>query len=81
MKYKPHFDTDTQQAEKMGTLLADLHAVIAQLEQDIAAEEDQTGQHDPAHYAYPFTARMMRSRRDNLKATVAALDQRVLERT
>jgi hypothetical protein len=81
MKYKPHFDTDMQQAAKVGTLLADLHAAIAQLEHDIAAEEDQTGQRDPSHYAYPFTARMMKIRRDNLKATVAALDQRVLERT
>jgi flagellar FliJ protein len=76
LKNQPHFETARgRKAEKVAALLAELHHDISMLELSIAAEEEESGNHDPSHYAYPFTAKMMATRRDNLKATAAALGQ------
>jgi flagellar protein FliJ len=41
--------------------------ISADLERDIKIEQDRSGIHDPAHFAYPTYAKAAIQRRDNLK--------------
>jgi len=81
MKNERHFETTMTggkyEAQRLAILLADIHHTVRNLELSIEAEQDRARNHDPSHYAYPLTARMMIMRRNNLKATVAALEQRI----
>jgi hypothetical protein len=52
----------------------DRHAQL--LDQDIAAEEERAQVFDRSHPAYPILARTLAARRDNLSATIAALEKR-----
>jgi hypothetical protein len=79
MGYNRHFETTRtggNEAERLAALLADLHRAVRNLELTIEEEEDRIGNRDPSHYAYPIVARTMAARRDNLKATIAALEHR-----
>ena len=53
----------------------DRHAQL--LDQDIAAEEERAQVFDRSHPAYPILARTLAARRDNLSATIAALEKRL----
>ena len=53
----------------------DRHAQL--LDQDIAAEEERAQVFDRSHPAYPILARTLTARRDNLSATIAALEKRL----
>lgn len=60
--------------------VADLEYMIREFEQmavdlgrQVQAEEERTGVRDPAHYAYSTFAKAASQRRDNLKASVADL--------
>jgi hypothetical protein len=77
MKFQHQIET----SEKIEFLLASLERDIKQLELTIAAEENLARQYNASNYAYPFTARMMATRRDNLRATVAALESRLESRS
>jgi hypothetical protein len=63
--------------DKLTALLENLRRSAVALEVSIEDEERRTGNHDPAHYAYPIIARALLQRRDNLKATIAVLEQRL----
>jgi hypothetical protein len=58
---------------KTQALLADLERRLALIGADIAEEEDQTKLYDLAQPSYSTLARNLRSRRDNLVATIAVL--------
>ena len=81
MKSSRHSETvvveDSRQRDKSAALLESLRHDAVALEVSIQDEELRTGMHDPSHYAYPVAARMMVERRDNLKATIATLEQRL----
>jgi hypothetical protein len=47
------------------------------LDQDIVGEEKPAQVFDPSHPAYLILARTLTARRDNLRATVAALEKRI----
>jgi hypothetical protein len=47
------------------------------LDQDIATEEERAGVFVPSHHAYPILAGTLTARRDNLRATIAALEKRL----
>jgi hypothetical protein len=53
----------------------DRHAEL--LDQDIAAEEERAQVFDRSHPAYPIVARTLTARRDNLSATIVALEKRL----
>jgi hypothetical protein len=53
----------------------DRHAQL--LDQDIAAEEERAQVVDRSHPGYPILARTLTARRDNLSATIAALEKRL----
>ena len=54
------------------TLMDDLDRTIQVLECDIATEEERAGIFDRSDATYPILARTLGTRRDNLKATIAA---------
>lgn len=49
------------------TMIAEFERMAADLDRDIAAEEERTGISDPRHFAYPPLALAARNRRDNLR--------------
>jgi len=55
----------------LGTIIRDFDSMIAQLEGQIAAEEDRTGIKDPGHPAYSTFAKAATKRRQNLLISVA----------
>jgi hypothetical protein len=56
-------------------MLADLVRTIQLIESKIAAEESRTGVSDRSDVKCPMLARTLIERRENLKMTVAALEQ------
>ncbi len=68
------------QAEEKRRRVAQIEAMIAEfsrmagdLDREIAAEEQRSGNTDPAHFAYSTYARAARARRDNLKHSAGEL--------
>jgi hypothetical protein len=57
--------------ERIQTLINDLQGIRRLLGHEIKVEEERARNSDPAHYAYPFTARAMTSRQENLRAATA----------
>src|SRR5215813_3654769 len=55
----------------LGTIIRDFDSMIAQLEGQIAAEEDRTRIKDPGHPAYSTFAKAAAKRRQNLLISVA----------
>ena len=55
----------------LGTIIRDFDSMIAQLEGQIAAEEDRTRIKDPGHPAYSTSAKAAAKRRQNLLISVA----------
>jgi len=55
----------------LGTIIRDFDGMIAQLEGQIAAEEDRTRIKDPGHPAYSTFAKAAAKRRQNLLISVA----------
>jgi hypothetical protein len=55
-------------------LISDLDGTARQLDCDILAEEKRTLVSDPNDIKYPPPARSLRTRRDNLRATIATLE-------
>ncbi|WP_438275119.1 hypothetical protein [Nitrobacter sp.] len=66
-------DFDLPNDEKVWSLISDLDRAVQQLDCDILAEEKRTLVFDPDNSAYPTLARSLRTRRDNLRATIATL--------
>ena len=66
-----------REATQTRTLIADLYRIVAVLDADIAAEEEQIGVIDLTRPEYPILARKLRGRRDNLLETVSQLRQRL----
>jgi hypothetical protein len=54
-------------------MITDLDCMVTTLENEIEAEQNRTGIHDPAHFAYSILAKATIVRRDNLKRTVIGL--------
>jgi hypothetical protein len=59
---------------KMCFLISDLARMVRLLDCDILVEEERTLVFDPQDAAYSMLARALRTRRDNLKATIAMLE-------
>jgi len=60
---------------RIATLIADLTRTAAFLAADIEHEETRAGVRDLADPAYPVLARSLRTRRENIRTTVAALEE------
>jgi hypothetical protein len=81
MKHQHHFGRATvialRQVARIGAFIGDLDRRAQLLDHDIAAEEERARVINPLDAAYPVLARTLAARRDNLKATVATLEERL----
>jgi flagellar FliJ protein len=55
------------------SMIAELERIAADLDQEIKVEQDRSGIHDPAHFAYPTYAKAAMQRRENLRRSAADL--------
>jgi hypothetical protein len=85
MDTQPRFETMRQSVLRevavISRILTDLVRTVQLIESDIAAEEERAGVSDRSDVKYPILARTLFERRNNLKVTIAALEQRHIERT
>jgi septation ring formation regulator EzrA len=81
MKHQRHFerasDVALREAAQISTMISDLHRLVQLLDCDIATEEERARISDRPDRAYPILARTLAARRDNLRDTIAALEQRL----
>ena len=80
MRHQRHFDTSEavqREAVQIWKMIVNLDRSVQLLNCDIATEEERTGIFDHSDIAYPILARMLATRRDNLKETITALEQRL----
>jgi hypothetical protein len=59
---------------QIATLIGNLSRSVALLTVDIEHEEARAGVSDASDPAYPVLARSLRTRRDNIRTTIAALE-------
>jgi hypothetical protein len=79
MKHQRHFEYGSRSREALQTrsLIADIDRVVQIIESEIAAEEEQAGVFNRSQAEYPMLARALAARRDNLRDTITALEQRL----
>jgi hypothetical protein len=81
MKQQRHFERASNVALKemahISTMISDFDRVVRILDCDIATEEERVRISDRSDAAYPMLARTLAARRDNLRDTIAALEQRL----
>jgi len=70
---KFHLDEKRRKVAQIETMIAEFDRMAADLEREIRIEQDRTGIHDPAHFAYPTYAKAAVGRRENLKRSVDEL--------
>jgi len=58
-------------------MIREFEQMAADLDRQVAAEEERTGIRDPGHFSYSMFAKSARQRRDNLKTSVADLLQQL----
>jgi hypothetical protein len=81
VKHQRQIDTSgaaLREAKQTRQLIADIDRIVQILDTDIAAEEEQARIFDPTQAEYPMVARALTARRDNLRATIAALQERLV---
>jgi cell division protein FtsB len=64
-------------ATQLRTLIVTLEREVANLDDGISSELMLARVRDPSHFAYPISVRTMHARRENLKATIAVLSDRL----
>src|SRR5437868_14644078 len=81
MNMQPRFETTRESAVRevavISKILSDLVRTVQLIESDIAAEEGRARVFDRSDAKYPMLARSLIERRDNIKMTIAALEQRI----
>jgi hypothetical protein len=81
MRRQRHFDiasaTALREAAVIRNMMVDLNRTVCLLGCDIATEEERARISDRFNSAYPILARTLAARRDNLRDTIAALEQRL----
>jgi hypothetical protein len=64
------------EAARFKKMIVDLGRTVQLLDFDITTEEERTRISNRSDAAYPILARMLAARRDNLRETIAELEQR-----
>ena len=65
---------------RKAALTGGLLCTVQLIESDIVAEEERAKISDQSDARYPMLARSLIERRDNIKMTIAALEERLIER-
>lgn len=63
-------DDARRRVGQIDTMILEFERMATDLDRDIAAEEQRSGQSDPRHFAYSPLALAARTRRDNLRRSV-----------
>jgi flagellar protein FliJ len=66
-------DEKRRRVAQIETMIAEFDRMSGELEREIRLEQDRSGIHDPAHFAYPTYAKAAIARRENLKRSVDEL--------
>lgn len=66
-------DEKRRQVAQIDGMIAEFLRMASELDDQIAAEQDRTGIHDVAHFAYSTFAKAAMTRRDNLRASAEEL--------
>ena len=74
--YRPDTLRETASAHRLqiATLISDLSRLVNVLTADVEHEETRAGVRNPTDPAYPVLARTLCTRRENIRATIAALE-------
>ena len=83
MKHQHHFDPSSvalREVAQISALISDLDRCSRLLDSEIVTEEERAGVSDPFNGAYPVLARSLTARRENLKRTIAAPEERLASR-
>ena len=79
MSMQPLFET-AREIAVISKILADLVRTVQLIECEVEAQEERASVSDRTDVKYPMLARALIERRDNLKMTIDALEQRLAER-
>jgi flagellar FliJ protein len=60
-------DEKRRKVAQIEAMIAEFERMAADLDREIAAEQERSGIHDPGHFAYPTYAKAAMTRRDNLR--------------
>jgi flagellar protein FliJ len=60
-------------------MIAEFERIAGDLDREIRIEQDRSGIHDPAHYAYPTYAKAAIARRDNLRHSADELRAQLVD--
>ena len=66
-------DEKRRRVTQIESMIAEFERIAGDLDREIKAEQDRSGIHDPAHFAYPTYAKAAMQRRENLKRSATDL--------
>ena len=66
-------DGHRRKVAQIQTMIAEFEQLATELDREIRVEQDRTGIHDPANFAYSTYAKAASQRRNNLKRSAAEL--------
>ena len=66
-----------RKAGRTEAMIRDIEKAVLFLDHSIEAELDSSGISDTSHFAFPISTRILITRRDNLRATIAALSDQL----
>lgn len=70
-------DEKARKAADLEHMIREFETIASDLDRQIQAEEDRSGIRDPHHFAYSTFAKSAAQRRDNLRASVAGLREKL----
>lgn len=70
-------DEKRRQVTQIEMMIADFNRMISDLDDQIVGEQNRVGIHDITHFAYPTFAKAAIQRRENLKVSVADLEEKL----
>jgi len=71
------YEEKRQQVADIEMMIADFTRLANDLDHQIKVEQQASGISDVSHYAYPTFARAAMARRDNLRSSIAGLEERL----
>jgi flagellar FliJ protein len=66
-------DEKRRKVAQIEGMIAEFDRMASDLDREILSEQERSGIHDPAHFAYPTYAKAAMTRRDNLKRSANEL--------
>jgi flagellar export protein FliJ len=72
-------DDKRRKVLQIEAMIAEFERMANDLDREIRVEQDRSGIHDPAHYAYPTYAKAAIARRDNLKHSADELRAQLVD--